>query len=175
LSHELASATLGPADGLRHGASMRSAIVLCLVALLASACGDDQDPEGARMLWERIHAEGYRTWERAPGYRERQPSRGAHGDAVIIYVNDVVAETLAADRRAYAWPVGSIIVKDGFSGPGVDLIAAMEKRPAESGDDGQWFWVEWNDSGDTLYSGAPTLCTGCHRIGDDWVRGFFLP
>ncbi len=37
-------------------------LVLALVA-----CGDVQEPDAASALHERIHAESYRTWRRAPG------------------------------------------------------------------------------------------------------------
>jgi hypothetical protein len=41
--------------------------------------------------------------------------------------------------------------------------------------DGTWFWAEYDGDGDTLFSGAPEICTGCHAIGDDFVRAFFFP
>lgn len=139
------------------------------MALLTTACGDDQEPERARRLWERIQAEGYRDWAPAPGYEERVPSRAAHGDAVAIYVNDVVEADLAMVPPVRAWSDGAIIVKDGFDGSDLSLVAVMEKT------DGEWFWAEYDDDGCSLFSGAPDLCTGCHAIGDDFVRGFFFP
>jgi len=139
------------------------------MVLALPACGDDMDPEGARSLWGRLTAEGFRSWDRAPGYETSRPSRAAHGDEVIVYVNDVVADALDAETRLDGWPVGSIVAKDGITDGEVCLVAAMEKR-----DDG-WFWAEWDPEGDSIYSGAPDLCTGCHRIGDDWVRAFYLP
>jgi hypothetical protein len=67
--------------------------------------------------------------------------------------------------------VGSLIVKDGFSGGELDLIAAMDKR-----DDG-WFWAEWTDTtGESAeFSGKPEVCTDCHSAGADFVRAFALP
>ena len=143
--------------------------LLLVVTLSLSACGEDQQPAEAVAFWERIQAEDYRSWMVAPGYEERVPSRAAHGDAVDVFINDVV-ETALADETTNVWPVGSIIVKDGYEGGDLQFIAGMEKLES-----GEWFWVEYNEDGDTLYSGAPTLCTGCHEIGDDGVRSFFLP
>jgi hypothetical protein len=136
--------------------------------LLAAACGDDQDPAGAGELWSRIHAENYRSWMRAPGFEQRRPSNAAHGDAVDIYVNKVVADVFAGGPLP-AWPKGSLIVKDGFDDGDFDLVAAMEKR-----DDG-WFWAEWDNEGDAIYSGRPSTCTDCHASGSDSVRAFALP
>ena len=138
------------------------------VFLLLGACGDDQDPAGAAELWNRIHSENYRGWARAPGFEQRRSSNAAHGDAVDIYVNKIVVDTLAGDPLP-AWPKGSLIVKDGFDDGDFDLVAAMEKR-----DDG-WFWAEWDHEGDAMYSGRPSICTDCHASGSDSVRAFALP
>jgi hypothetical protein len=149
---------------------LRSAALLALFALVAvPGCGDNQDPVGARELWRRITAADYRSWPRAPGYEVRRDSRAAHGNRVDIYVNDTVAGALDAGAALDAWPQGSLIVKDGFDDSDHDLTAAMEKRS-----DG-WFWAEYDDEGDAIYSGKPELCTECHESGDDAVRAFSLP
>jgi hypothetical protein len=134
-----------------------------------AACGDNQDPGGAAKLWKEIHTDAYRAWDHAPGYESRQKSHAPHGDAVVIYVNDVVAEALASKTALDAWPDGSIIVKDGFDGSDLDVVAVIEKR----GD--KWFWAEYDAEGDPSYSGSPELCTSCHARGDDFVRAFPLP
>ena len=139
------------------------------LVVLAACGGEDQEPERARDLWERLEAAGYTSWARAPGYDERVRSRAAHGDEVVIYVNDVVAADLTATPPRSEWSEGAIVVKDGFEGGDLCLVAVMEKR------DGEWFWAEYDENGDTLFSGQPEICVGCHAIGDDFVRGFFLP
>jgi hypothetical protein len=148
---------------------MRTLLPLLLLATSALGCGDDQDPGGAATLWNRIHAENYRTWSRAPGYPTRRESDAPHSDAVDIYVNPVVASALAAGRPLAAWPVGSLIVKDGYSGSTHEIVAAMERRA-----DG-WYWAEWRASGSSIYSGRPSLCIDCHAAGSDGVRAFALP
>ena len=143
--------------------------ILLAASCLLAACGDDQDPAGAAELWNRIHADDYRTWSRAPGFEERRPSAAAHGNAVDIYVNATVAQTLAGSGPASAWPTGSLIVKDGFDDGDFELVAAMEKRA-----DG-WFWAEWDNEGDASHSGKPSVCIDCHSSGSDGVRAFALP
>jgi hypothetical protein len=138
--------------------------VVLLVALVG--CGDNQDPGGARALWERIHELDYRSWERAPGYEARRPSDAPHSDAVEIFVNDVVSDALRADETLTRWPEGSLIVKDGWDGDELELVAVMRKRA-----DG-WYWAEYDGDGSAAYSGVPSLCTGCHSSGDDFVRAF---
>jgi hypothetical protein len=151
-------------------AAARRAPAAPLLALIALAgCGDNQDPAGARELWRRIHAEDYRSWQRAPGFETAQRSQAAHGNRVAIYVNETVADALAGDQTLDAWPEGSLIVKDGFDDSDLELVAAMEKRA-----DG-WFWAEYDDEGDASYSGEPELCTDCHASGQDDVRAFSLP
>ncbi len=152
----------------------RLAALVC-VALLVTACGQDDDHEGARVLWEKINAgPGFRSWERAPGFPTRKPSFTAHSSAVEIFVSANITSALTTPRTAplTEWPVGSVIVKEGFSGDARKLVAAMEKRA-----DG-WFWAEYDDGGDPKYSGRPSVCTDCHdnRKGySDWVYAFELP
>lgn len=148
---------------------MRRHIAVALLAALGGGCGDDQDPSGAQALWQRLQAANYRGWSRAPGYPTRRASDAPHSDAVDIYVNDVVQRALAAGAPLSVWPVGSLIVKDGYSGSTHELVAAMEKRA-----DG-WYWAEWRASGSAVYSGRPSLCIDCHASGADGVRAFALP
>ena len=114
---------------------------------------------------------GYRQFAHAPGYETTQPSFAPHGDSVDVFVNDVVQTVLEAGEIIESWPVGSLIVKDGFNAQGeLELIAVMEKQ--ETG----WFYAEWLDleSGDASYSGQPGVCV-CHASGADSVRTFGFP
>ncbi len=139
------------------------------LALLTSGCRDDQAPDDAAEVWSRIHEAKYSSWARAPGYETRRPTDQPHSDAVEIFVNDVVSMALAGPAIT-VWPDGSIIVKDGYDSDGaLDRVAAMEKRGTE------WFWVEWEEDGESLYSGKPAICTDCHLPGADGVRAFGLP
>ena len=139
------------------------------VLLLVAGCVDNQDDAGARRLLAQVRADHYRSWDRAPGFDSRQKSNAPHSDAVDIYINDVIAEVLAIGEPRDTWPEGSIVVKDGFDGGDLDIIAIMEKR-----DDG-WYWAEYDNDGDPDYSGHPDLCIDCHRSGSDSMRGFGLP
>jgi hypothetical protein len=144
----------------------RAALAASCIAL--AACGGNDDPEGADALWKSIHDQSYTAFAKAPGYDVKRASSAPHGDEVIIYVNDVVASALAGEPIT-AWPEGSLIVKDGFSGGEPDIVAAMEKRA-----DG-WYWAEWSADGDAKFSGKPSTCTDCHESGADFVRAFGFP
>lgn len=147
-------------------------LVITTAALSAlGACGDNQQPAEARALWRHLQEIDYRSFARAPGYETRQPSNAPHSGRVDTYVNDVVAAALDAGEPLDEWPIGSLIVKDGFAGSRLDLVAVMEKR-----DDG-WFWAEYVDpgSGEAKYSGTPGICIDCHDRGGDFVRAFPLP
>ena len=153
---------------------------LAVLTVLSAACGgQDDDPDGARVLWAKVNAgSGFATWQRAPGYATRMPSFTAHANAVEIFVSPEVSATLVTptkDMPATAWPVGSILVKEAFSsvrGGSRKAVAIMEKRA-----DG-WFWAEYDDSGTSTYSGHPTVCVDCHahrKSYSDWVYSFELP
>lgn len=154
---------------------LNAKLFIIAAVLSASACGQDDDPEGARVLWEKINAApGFQTWQRAPGYATRRPSFTLHANAVEIFVNNDIERFLTTPKPAAVatWPVGSIIVKEGYSGDSRKLVAAMEKRA-----DG-WFWAEYDDSGKAKYSGQPKICLDCHdnrKSYSDWVYSFELP
>jgi hypothetical protein len=131
----------------------RVAALLAVVLLLA-ACGDDQDPGGAKELWDRIHAQAYPSWRRPPSYPVRTASFTLHGDQVEIFINPVMTKALGTSLTA--WPEGAIIVKDIYASGKLVQVAAMEKRKEG------WFWAEWSASGDSIYSGKPKVCVSCH-------------
>lgn len=146
--------------------------MLCLSVCVAlvSACAEDQNqaPEEAARLWERIHDEDFTSWETAPGYESPRPSNAPHSDLTQVYLNEVVFEA-SQGPPIDAWPAGSLIVKEGRTEDGVlELVAAMEKR-----DDG-WFWAEWDDEGNAEFSGKPDVCIDCHS-GAEHDSVFVLP
>ena len=136
------------------------------------ACGQDDDPEGARALWEKVNTgAGFRSWQRAPGFATRKPSFTSHADAVEIFVSPEIGGVLGT-KLVTEWPVGSVVVKEGFDGSSRRLVAIMEKRA-----DG-WFWAEYDDGGTAKYSGRPSVCVDCHdnrKSYSDWVYSFELP
>lgn len=156
------------------------AVVALTSGVLLGACGQDDDPEGARLLWDKINSgAGFRSWARAPGYATRRESFTLHAREVDIYVSKEMDDTLRTPLTATStklpneWPVGSIVVKEGFSGGSMKLVAVMEKRA-----DG-WFWAEYFDTdGTAKFSGRPSVCIDCHdnrRSYSDWVYSFELP
>ncbi len=144
-------------------------LLVPLALCLAVACGDNQDDAGARKALASAEDQSYRSWDRAPGWPGRTESDAPHGGSVDIYINDVIADALAVGEPLKLWPQGSMIVKDGWDGSDLELIALMEKRS-----DG-WFYAEYDDEGDPIYSGHPDVCIDCHTRGSDFVRAFRLP
>jgi hypothetical protein len=142
---------------------------IALTLLLALMACRNQDEAGAEALWDEVHEADYKTWERAPGYEMRRASGAPHGDMVDIYINDILAESLASGETLTAWPEGSLIVKDGFQGDSPHLVALMERRS-----DG-WFFAEYEPDGEVLFSGSPRTCTKCHTGGADAVLAFGFP
>ncbi|MCA9717372.1 MAG: cytochrome P460 family protein [Myxococcales bacterium] len=148
------------------------------VLLSLGACGDAAPEDGGRALLEQVQAADYRSWARAPGFDAIQPSVAPHGDFVEIFINDVLVDALASEDLA-EWPVGSIIVKDGWDdadGTQRAVLAIMEKR--ELG----WYFEEYTGelTADSTpkFSGQdpePDVCVGCHESGADLVWAFGLP
>jgi len=120
-------------------------------------------------LWNQLETAGYADWDSAPGFEERQPSTGPHGDSVLIFVNDTVAAALEGPPLA-SWPPGSIIVKDVYTSETLTHVAVMQKTVTG------WYWAEYDATGSVLAQGLATPgCQTCHDQGSDGVRSFALP
>jgi hypothetical protein len=159
------------------------------VALLLSGCRQNDDPDGAKALYAKANeGAGFRAapWRRAPDFPERKPSFTAHSREVEIWVNEPMAKALDGIESTRVtnekgvlvrneWPVGSIIVKEGFSGDERQIVAIMERRA-----DG-WVWIETDGEGEPLWSatnGKPDICVGCHDNRadySDWVYSIEFP
>jgi hypothetical protein len=122
---------------------------------------------------ERLNQENYRSYARAPGFEKRVlstlPREAIEGIYVDIFINDVIQKALVASNALDEWPVGSVLVKDGFKNGKHVFTAALEKSA-----DG-WFWVQWNSDGLAQIAGTPEFCRSCHSKGDDMVRAFRFP
>lgn len=147
--------------------------MLLVAANIVGCSRQNDDPDGASALYAKINeGAGFRSWRRAPGFPSRKPSFTAHANAVEIFVNPTLADALDGPEVAREWPVGSIVVKEGFRGDDRAIVAIMEKRA------GGWFWVETDGEGEPLFSGKPDVCINCHEnraAYSDWVYSFELP
>jgi len=124
------------------------------------------DPQAATALLKKVRSENYRSWQRAPGYATRRKATGPHGTDVEIFVNDTISAALARPGLT-SWPVGSLIVKDVFTGDTQTQTAIMEKHS-----DG-WYFAEYSmDDTATTYGLKPLQCATCHQAGADFVRSF---
>jgi hypothetical protein len=142
--------------------------IFLLLAVAALGCGSDVDEEGAQELWDKIHAESYPDWERAPGYDAPQPTVRAHGQTAVVYLNDAMAGAVAGPSIS-AWPDGALLVKDSFDGDAPKFVAAMEKQGSS------WFFAEWTPDGEVKFAGRPEVCINCHSAGGDSVLAVALP
>lgn len=166
---------------------MRAWFAFVLISSALLACRQNDDPEGAKALYAKVtQGAGFRAapWRRAPEFPTRKASFTAHSREVEIWVNEPMAKAidgieppkaLAGDPSVREWPVGSIIVKEGFSGDDRQIVAIMERRA-----DG-WYWAELDGEGESLWSatnGKPDICVDCHDNRakySDWVYSIELP
>jgi|GEM_PF-684293 len=152
----------------RHSLLLGAVLLIMSIVGSACSCGAPYPPMDSSAIWKDVK-DKYRSWKRAPGFPGREKSENVHGDEVDIFVNDVVQKALDDKKPITQWPVGSIVMKDGFKGGKLSLVSWMKKL-----DDG-WVWIEWDDKGKALYEGRPNICTGCHSSGADYVRAFSFP
>lgn len=156
---------------------MRRAVILAFAFLLIG-CRQNDDPEGAKALYAKVNqGAGFRAapWRRAPDFPRRTPSFTAHSREVEIWINEPMAKAIDGPEPVGQWPVGSIVVKEGFSSDERQIVAIMEKRQ-----DG-WHWVETDGEGEPLWSatnGKPDICVECHDNRaqySDWVYSIEFP
>lgn len=120
-------------------------------------------------------------WLKTGDYKEFEareskphPSQGPHTAIdlpVQVYMNDVVAESLAAGEKH---ALGSVIVKEMFTeGGGLNGWAVMVKTQAESAKGNGWFWYEVTSVSDpnaiAAIGNGVQGCAQCHSHGEDMV------
>ncbi len=151
---------------------------LAITGCAVSGCAENNvspaDADQARALLADVRMGDYRNWQRSPGWSDaRRPSTAPHSNFVDIYVNEDMVAALADSTRT-AWPLGAIVVKDGWAEEDADvaaIVAIMEKR-----DDGAWFWAEFGEDDDIIAAGVNIgACASCHASGADSVRAFGFP
>jgi len=150
--------------------------LLFIFVFVLVACRQNDDPDGAKAVYAKANeGAGYRSWRRAPDFPTRKVSFTAHSREVEIFVNEPMAKAIDGAVTNREWPVGSMIVKEGFSGGDRQLIAIMEKRTSG------WYWTELDGDAEPIWSatnGKPDICIGCHEDlakYSDWVFAIELP
>jgi hypothetical protein len=113
-----------------------------------------------------LEAGNYLDW---PVESARHPSAGPHFGAVRTFVNPTLYAALQAGSTAH--PQGSALVKELYgSGETVRGWSVMVKVQADSDGGNGWYWFErFGTSGFANGLGEPG-CTGCHSLGNDFVR-----
>ncbi len=153
---------------------------LLFVPLLLTACataskdGDTAsnfgslDDQEAVALWEDIQS--FESWSQYEGWEGIVASESVHGDFVQIWLNDLALEALVNNQTV---PDGGILVKQTFNdADGTDLkdITVMKKIEGYNLEAGDWFWGQYLEDGTVQTSGSPSMCTGCHASGNDYIR-----
>lgn len=145
-------------------AAARAAAAACGVLLVMAACTSRLVPaDYAR--WERETK--LATTDRIPGHEERFR---------ISYINptgESVTPTVKDGVRSWEYPVGTIIVKEGYAqaqppvaGDQPSRVYAMIKKPDDPRAKGGWIWVvrEGRGSRESIID-AP-YCVDCHSYAN---------
>ncbi|MDH4139758.1 MAG: hypothetical protein OEV43_04230 [Coriobacteriia bacterium] len=154
----------GPANGETSGVETTSS------SAPAPPSASSLPEDAATLLWQGVNDEDYTSWDAAPGFTARRPAAGPHGDEVMVFVNDAVADRLRK-QDAGGLPADSVLVKDVYTNGSLDAIAIMQKT-----DDLRWYWAEYDTDGTIIAEGLEiALCADCHSEGKDFVRSFDVP
>ena len=139
---------------------------LAITLFSCASLGSPEDEAMGNDLWGAI--DGYQSWATAPGWEGFQESGSVHGNYVKIYVNPVLAGSLANPAA------GSIVVKEGFGkqeDDSINAVTVMQKVEGYGADSGGWFYARYSPSGKMSHAGTPGMCTDCHYSagGDDFL------
>lgn len=115
------------------------------------------DREAVDLLGQ-ARAAVYVDWAEMPGFDPTAPSISPHGQTSSIYLNRVLAEAIADGPP---WPVGSVVVKDGWADGDVLVRALMRK------DEAGWFYALFDADDRIVAAGVPNHCLDCHDDGRD--------
>lgn len=156
---------------------MRRPPVVILVLTVLSGCLADSpesasiDEQEARELLVELRDMGYRQWARAPGLDTRADAVGPHGAFADVFIDSTV-EAALGEKDLEAWPLGSILVCDGWSS---EQGARLETIGIARKDQGGWWWALFDASDRVLAAGEVEACISCHAAGDDFVMSVALP
>ena len=152
-------------------------LALAVATLAAAACGGGEEGElspanraKAEQLLADLQSQDYHTFTRAPGWEtpRQQGTTTHHGAYLDVYINDVLAQSVAGGGTA-PWPVGSILIKDGWSDADGTMLFGIAAARKEAGG---WFGAEYAPDGTVREAGLNFgECLGCHGDGD-FVQSF---
>ena len=116
-------------------------------------------------LTQWLESGAFRSWTGDASPRPSQQD-SPHG-SVRVFFNPTVEDSLRHDTVPR--PLGSVLVKEVYSGGSVEGHAMMLKvREGSSGND--WLFYEAFGSSTSTYDLGAGGCTGCHVRGRDFVR-----
>lgn len=157
---------------------------LASAALVLVACGDgDDDGFDGDPTVLPDDPDDYPAWLKLKGYREwdgesmAHESMGPHPAQVRVYINDVLAQSLAAGNRHH--PVDSVAIKEVIEADGTTLKGwALSRKIKETTDatvDGSaYYWFQKLDGSIDADGPNVELCYGCHNAAFGMDRDHFM-
>ena len=151
-------------------------IIILILTILFFGCSEDvltNDQKLANEIWDEI--QGYETWVQDSTFAEIQSGNSPHGDYVQIWLNETVANFFKNPDTLenVILPVGSILVKEGYSdseGQSLNKITIMKKIDGYDPDHNNWFWANYNEGGELAGKhGIESSCYNCHISGNDYL------
>lgn len=158
----------------------------------------DLNPDRAEAIYQSIRdnmageyaessdplARTYQRWDRAN--RLPYPSAGHGRIFVNTYTNAAAARLFAARDRSGPYPVGSVIVKDGFIATGegniltgpLNIIEKLPPGDASSNTEG-WRFIQIRPNGTVIGAAVQDertrFCAACHFQRNGAIAPFFFP
>ena len=139
---------------------------LGLTLFACASLGSTEEQAMGASLQDSI--EGYQAWDAPPDFDGWVDGSTVHGKFVRFYMNSIMAQDPANP------PLGSIIVKEGFSKQDEDSLSAltvMQKVEGYELESDGWFFARYSPSGKMTHAGVPSGCVDCHfdAEGDDYL------
>jgi len=163
----------------RTAATLGLAVAVATVLTSVAAASRGAPPRGKRALLQWLSAGTYREqFVGEPAVHASTAEGRAHGLNVRTYYNPTLVDDLRTGRSTFrkgAAMVKELYLDDGDRPRGYAVMIKVRRRSGASGR-GWLFYETLDGTNRAVYFGRGLgVCTGCHRLGMDFLRSEFRP
>ena len=160
---------------------MKKHIIIYFILILFTNCNPlksnksldplTKDQINGELIYKRITKEtNYKKYKMWPGHEGFKEGQSPHGRIHRIFINDILYNSLP--NKSKIAPIGSIIIKENYDiEKQLKGLTVMVKVKDFNPKINNWYWVSYDNNGNTVLSGKVPFCSDCHsgKIDNDYI------